>query len=183
MPGKQLPSFVQRGTELATRTTLALPGQAAFYAEISCVDQLLLLAGESKQRRFVLGGGSNLVLGGDFDGLLLHMAIGGRQLIGEDEGAWYVRAGAGENWHQLVDWTLHQGWPGLENLSLIPGTVGAAPIQNIGAYGLEVADRFQSLEACDMLTGKILRLDRQPAALPTATASSSSKAGISTRAG
>jgi UDP-N-acetylmuramate dehydrogenase len=161
MPGKQLPSFVQRGTELATRTTLALPGQAAFYAEISCVDQLLLLAGESKQRRFVLGGGSNLVLGGDFDGLLLHMAIGGRQLIGEDEGAWYVRAGAGENWHQLVDWTLHQGWPGLENLSLIPGTVGAAPIQNIGAYGLEVADRFLSLEACDMLTGKILRLDRQ----------------------
>jgi UDP-N-acetylmuramate dehydrogenase len=111
-------------------------------------------------RRFVLGAGSNLVLSGDFDGLLLHMAIAGRQLLGEDEDAWHVRAGAGESWHQLVLWTLRQGWPGLENLALIPGTVGAAPIQNIGAYGLEVADRFLCLEAMDMLTGKTLQIDR-----------------------
>ncbi|HNC53425.1 MAG TPA: UDP-N-acetylmuramate dehydrogenase [Accumulibacter sp.] len=161
MSDGQLADLVTRDVDLSTRTTLALPGRAAFYAEISSPAQLAQVAGScSWARRFVLGAGSNLVLTGDFDGLLLHMAIGGRQLIGEDDDAWYVRAGAGESWHRLVEWTLAQGWPGLENLALIPGTVGAAPIQNIGAYGLELADRFLSLEACDLLTGKIRRLDR-----------------------
>jgi UDP-N-acetylmuramate dehydrogenase len=160
MTDAQLPEFVQRDVELASRTTLALPGKAAFWAEISNVDQLRQVVGSSALRRFVLGSGSNLVFSGDFDGLLLHMAIGGRELIGEDGDAWYVRAGAGENWHQLVSWTLEQGWPGLENLALIPGTVGAAPIQNIGAYGLEIADRFLSLEALDMQSGRLLRMDR-----------------------
>jgi UDP-N-acetylmuramate dehydrogenase len=82
------------------------------------------------------------------------MAIMGRELAGEDTDAWYVRAGAGENWHDFVQWTLAQGWPGLENLSLIPGTVGAAPIQNIGAYGLEISERFHTLDAFDMQTGE-----------------------------
>ena len=72
--------------------------------------------------------GSNLVLTGDFDGLMLHMAIPGKRLVKEDAEAWYIEAGAGENWHDFVQWTLAEGWPGLENLSLIPGTVGAAPI-------------------------------------------------------
>ena len=159
-----LPDFVEHEVNLATRNTLALPGHAAFYARISHVDQLKLLAGESlpdDMRRFVLGGGSNLVLSGDFNGLILHMTIGGRKLAAEDAEAWYVSAGAGENWHDLVDWTLSQGWPGLENLSLIPGTVGAAPIQNIGAYGLEVAERFHSLKACDMLSGEVVSFGRE----------------------
>lgn len=160
MSPREFPDFVERGVDLAARTTLALPGQAAFYARITSTGQLARLTGNWSLRRFALGGGSNVVLGGDFDGLLLHLAIGGRELIGEDENAWYVRAGAGENWHQLVAWTLAQGWPGLENLALIPGTVGAAPIQNIGAYGLELADRFLSLEALDMQSGRLLRLDR-----------------------
>ena len=160
MSDRPLPDFVTRDVELATRTTLALPGRAALYAEITAAGQLAQLAGSDGPRRFVLGGGSNLVLCGDFNGLLLHMAIGGRQLVAEDDDAWYVRAGAGENWHQLVSWTLAQGWPGLENLALIPGTVGAAPIQNIGAYGLEIADRLLSLEACDMQSGKMLHFDR-----------------------
>ena len=107
-------------------------------------NQLEALAG-STERRFVLGGGSNVVLTGDFPGLILHMAIPGRELASEDADAWYVRAGAGEPWHEFVQWTLAQGWPGLENLSLIPGTVGAAPVQNIGAYGLEVGDRLRVL--------------------------------------
>ena len=97
----------------------------------------------------MLGGGSNLVLTGNFEGLVLHMAIPGKRLLKEDADAWYVEAGAGENWHDFVQWTLQQGWPGLENLSLIPGTVGAAPIQNIGAYGLEVGDCLESLTAWD----------------------------------
>ena len=164
MPSSNLPNFVEREANLATRTTLALPGHAALYARITALDQLAALIDDCLPGdlcRFVLGGGSNLVLTGDFDGLMLHMAIGGRQLAGEDSDAWYVRAGAGENWHDLVSWTLAQGWPGLENLALIPGTVGAAPIQNIGAYGLEVAERFHSLSACDMRNGETVRLDRE----------------------
>jgi len=160
MPTAKLPDFVEREANLASRTTLGLPGHAVLYARITSADQLALLVGDNGLRRFVLGGGSNLVLRGDFDGLMLHMTISGRELAGEDAEAWYVRAGAGENWHDFVGWTLAQGRPGLENLSLIPGTVGAAPIQNIGAYGLEVAERFHSLTACDMLSGEFVRFDR-----------------------
>ena len=78
----------------------------------------------------------------------------------EDDDAWYVRASAGESWHDFVQWTLAQGWPGLENLSLIPGTVGAAPIQNIGAYGLEVGERLHALTAFDLQTGRSVRFDQ-----------------------
>ena len=159
----KLPDFVQREVGLASRNTLALPGRAALYAEVNAVEQLRVLASQrcgAGLPRFVLGGGSNLVLSGDFQGLVLHMATTGRELVSEDADAWYVRAGAGENWHDFVQWTLGQGWPGLENLSLIPGTVGAAPIQNIGAYGLEVAERFHSLLACDMNSGEFVRFDR-----------------------
>ena len=156
---ERLPSFVEREAHLASRNTLALPGRAALYAEITSVGQLALLSGGVASRCFILGGGSNLVLTGDFDGLVLHMAIGGRELVAEDDDAWYVRAGAGENWSDFVGWMLAQGWPGLENLSLIPGTVGAAPIQNIGAYGLELAERFHSLVAFDMNSGQTVCFD------------------------
>ncbi len=155
-----LPAFVARDAELTTRTTLALPGRAALLASIDSLEQLppLLPLAADCRRRFVLGAGSNVVLTGDYDGLLLHVALRGRQLIGEDDDAWYIRAAAGENWHDLVEWTLAQGWPGLENLALIPGTVGAAPVQNIGAYGLELADRFLSLETFDLSSGHQQRL-------------------------
>ncbi len=145
--------------DLTSANTLALPGHAALFAEITAAHQLTEFAGRTASRCFMLGAGSNLVLTGDFDGLVLHMAITGRELAGEDAEAWYVRAGAGENWHDFVQWTLAQGWPGLENLSLIPGTVGAAPIQNIGAYGLELAERFHSLVALDMHSGEAVRFD------------------------
>ena len=157
-----LPDFVERDANLARHNTLALPSRAALLARITAPAQLnaLIDTGSLRRtRRFVLGGGSNLVLSGDFDGLVLHMSIPGRELVGEDADAWYVRAGAGEDWHDFVGWTLAQGWAGLENLSLIPGTVGAAPIQNIGAYGLEVAERFHSLTAYDMERGEFVCLD------------------------
>jgi len=153
-------SLQQRNVDLTGLNTLALPSRAACYVEITAPPQLF--AGELKQApRFVLGDGSNLVLTGDFDGLVVHMAIAGRQLLSEDTDAWYVRAGAGENWHDFVQWTLGQGWPGLENLSLIPGRVGAAPIQNIGAYGLEVGECVHSLNAWDFEKRCFLTVDRK----------------------
>jgi UDP-N-acetylmuramate dehydrogenase len=150
----------QNNVDLTPFNTLALPGKAARYQNITAPDQLA--APEFvNQKRFILGGGSNLVLSGDFDGLVLHMAIPGKRLEKEDDGAFYIEAGAGENWHDFVQWTLQQGWPGLENLSLIPGTVGAAPIQNIGAYGLEVGECFHSLTAWDFDTQAFFQLDRE----------------------
>lgn len=157
-----LPDFVEREADLSRRNTLALPGRAALYARITATEQLTALTNcyaPGDRPCFVLGGGSNLVLTKDFDGLVLHMAIPGRELAGEDTDAWYVRAGAGESWHDFVLWTLAQGWPGLENLSLIPGTVGAAPIQNIGAYGLEAGERLHALTAFDLQTGRSQRFD------------------------
>ena len=103
---------------------------------------------------FVLGGGSNVVLTGDVRPVVLKVEIMGKRLVSETEHAWIVEAGAGEPWHDTVAWTLAQGWPGLENLALIPGSVGAAPVQNIGAYGVELQDRFESLDAIDLLTGQ-----------------------------
>ena len=156
-------SAIRDNAELLGLNTLALPARAAQLVTIERVDQLLALAADQRLRempRFILGGGSNLVLTGDFDGLVLRVEIKGRELAGEDADAWYVRAGAGENWHDFVQWTLAQSWPGLENLSLIPGTVGAAPIQNIGAYGLEVAERFHSLAAIDMQSGEVHHFSR-----------------------
>ncbi|HTN63985.1 MAG TPA: UDP-N-acetylmuramate dehydrogenase, partial [Devosia sp.] len=100
----------------------------------------------------VLGGGSNVILSPRFDGLTLLMRLKGRQVIDRQNGHAIVEAMAGEPWHDFVAWTLDQGLPGLENLALIPGTVGAAPVQNIGAYGIELADRFDSLTAFDTAT-------------------------------
>ena len=149
---------MQTAIDLTPFNTLALPGRAARYLRITDPRQLAAVA--SGERRFVLGGGSNLVLAGDFDGLVLHMAIPGKRLVREDADAFYIEAGAGENWHDFVQWTLAQGMPGLENLSLIPGTVGAAPIQNIGAYGLEVGERLHSVTAWDFARQAWFTLDR-----------------------
>jgi UDP-N-acetylmuramate dehydrogenase len=145
--------------DLTPFNTLALPGKAARYLRVTDTAQLTDSALKNMPR-FILGGGSNLVLTGDFAGLVLHMAIPGKRLLREDAEAFYIEAGAGENWHDFVQWTLAQGWPGLENLSLIPGTVGAAPIQNIGAYGLEVGECFHSLSAWDFEKQAFVSFDR-----------------------
>jgi UDP-N-acetylmuramate dehydrogenase len=109
--------------------------------------------------KFVLGGGSNVVLTGDVKPLVLKVEVTGRRLVDDGPRATVVEAGAGENWHDFVDWTLDQGFGGLENLALIPGTVGASPVQNIGAYGVELQDRFESLDAIDLFSGKPFTLD------------------------
>lgn len=111
------------------------------------------------QPKFVLGGGSNIVLTGDVKPVVLKVEVPGRRLVAETDKAWIVEAGAGEVWHDFVRWTLAQGWPGLENLALIPGTVGASPVQNIGAYGVELQDRFDSLDAIHLDTGQHFTLN------------------------
>ncbi len=105
--------------------------------------------------KFVLGGGSNIVLTQDIDAVVLKVEIPGLRLLEEREDAWIIEAGAGVAWHELVQWSVDQGFPGLENLALIPGTVGAAPVQNIGAYGLELKDRLEAVEVVDLVTGRM----------------------------
>jgi UDP-N-acetylmuramate dehydrogenase len=108
--------------------------------------------------KFILGGGSNIVLTRDIaSDVVIKVEVRGRRLVEKRDDAWIVEAGAGESWHDFVAWTLDQ-WPGLENLALIPGTVGAAPVQNIGAYGVELSDRFDSLDAVDLTTGRTVTL-------------------------
>lgn len=145
-----------RGAELTRFNTFGLTARAARLVHVRDADQARALVNEADWThtpRLVLGGGSNVVLTGDFAGTVLKVDLPGRRLLRTEPEAWIVEAGAGENWHDFVRWTLAQGWPGLENLSLIPGTVGAAPIQNIGAYGLELVDRFESLDAIDLDSG------------------------------
>lgn len=101
---------------------------------------------------FILGGGSNMLLTGDINKTVIHIGIKGREVISETEEEVTVKAAAGENWHEFVLWTLAKGFGGLENLSLIPGNVGTAPIQNIGAYGVELKDSFVSCHAINIQT-------------------------------
>ena len=109
----------------------------------------------------VIGGGSNVLFRDDYPGFLLRMMIPGFEKIKEDEEHYFVRAGAGEIWHSFVRKMLDAGMPGLENLAYIPGTVGAAPIQNIGAYGLEAAEFIESVECFDMNSGELLTLTNE----------------------
>lgn len=142
--------------------TFGFDARARWYCAIESADQFAAALRDSRVAGLpflVLGGGSNVVLTQDFEGLVMRVALTGKRLVREDDEAWYVEAAAGENWHAFVAWTLANGLPGLENLALIPGTVGAAPIQNIGAYGLEMAERFHSLRAIELATGEAVELD------------------------
>jgi len=155
--------FPQSNVLLNSFTTFGLTASARFYlrvTEIAQLKQLNQLSELTNLPRLILGGGSNLILTRDFPGLVLHIALIGRERVREDDHFIYVRAAAGEVWHDFVLWTLAQGWGGLENLSLIPGSVGAAPIQNIGAYGVEIKDCFHSLSWLEFATGKVHILTR-----------------------
>src|SRR5690606_19776414 len=137
-----VPACIRENIDLQPFNTLALPARARFFAQIHSVDELreaLLWAQGQALPLQVLGGGSNVILAGDWPGLVLLIAVPGK-FIARVEGGALVTIGAGENWHELVQWTLANHLFGLENLTLIPGTAGAAPIQNIGAYGVEIAE-------------------------------------------
>jgi len=136
--------------------TFRIDARARRYLRVTDPAQLAALAADpalAALPRLVLGGGSNLLLTRDVDALVLHMGLLGKEIVGSTDTATLVRAQAGENWHGFVEWTLDQGLGGMENLALIPGTVGASPIQNIGAYGAEVKDLFHALTVFDFATG------------------------------
>jgi len=145
--------------------TLALPGRAEFFCRVKSNEQLaqaLAHARAHKLKVTVLGGGSNVVLASNISGLVIQMATRGIERCeqGGNSQAVHWTAAAGENWHQFVQHTLSEKSFGLENLSLIPGLVGAVPIQNIGAYGLEISDRFVSLQALEISTGNTVRFSK-----------------------
>ncbi|MFP5390572.1 MAG: UDP-N-acetylmuramate dehydrogenase, partial [Gammaproteobacteria bacterium] len=149
---------IQHDFNLQRFNTFGIAARARAYLEIDSVDQfraVLADPGLASQPRLLLGGGSNILLTGDVDALVLRMALRGRAIVGDTGTHTLVQASAGENWHAFVQYTLAQGLGGLENMSLIPGTVGAAPIQNIGAYGAEIKDSFHSLTALDMASGQV----------------------------
>lgn len=145
-------------TDLSSLNTLQLRSQAEHFVELHNHDHLRSLIQDIGLKKLpwnILGGGSNLVLPSLVHGLVVKVAHQGKELLHEDENYWFVKAGAGEVWNDFVQWTLHNGYWGLENLSLIPGTVGAAPIQNIGAYGVEVKDTLWEVNCFDLQTGQL----------------------------
>jgi UDP-N-acetylmuramate dehydrogenase len=141
---------------LQNHNTLASPVVAQFFVSVKTEVELLEAIKFAHERQIpllVLGGGSNIVLRDDFPGLVLHIHLLGKKLVFEDDNFFYVKAAAGENWHDFVSYCLGSGYSGLENLSLIPGSVGAAPVQNIGAYGVELKDVFSELTAIEVQSG------------------------------
>ncbi|MBW2941944.1 UDP-N-acetylmuramate dehydrogenase [Zhongshania sp. CAU 1632] len=142
---------IMQNVDLAGFNTLAVPARAAYFVEVTTLDELQEALAFSRQRNkapVVLGGGSNVVLTGDIDGLVVRLALRGVE-CSERGDERLVTAAAGENWHELVCYCIAQGYYGLENLIAIPGSVGAAPIQNIGAYGVELSKVLESVTGWD----------------------------------
>ncbi|TQV81320.1 UDP-N-acetylmuramate dehydrogenase [Exilibacterium tricleocarpae] len=149
--------------DLQKYNTLAIPASAAHFADIHTLEDLLEALAWNKERQLpllVLGGGSNIVLGEHFPGLVLRIRLPGIEVVAETDEHVFVRLGAGENWHRVVCHCLDFHYWGLENLSLIPGTVGAAPMQNIGAYGVELQEVFAELQAVEIASGVVVTFDR-----------------------
>ena len=149
---------VQENISLKKYNTFGIEASARYYAEITSVQELVTLISDDRFKnstRLVLGGGSNLLLTKNYDGLVIKNAIKGVELIKEDSDYYYVKVAAGEVWHDFVMYCVKNNFAGVENLSLIPGCVGASPIQNIGAYGVELKDVLYELEAFNINEQKI----------------------------
>jgi UDP-N-acetylmuramate dehydrogenase len=155
---------LHRHADLRSLNTFGVPATADHLGRFRDADQLrALLAMPELQGlpRMILGGGSNVLFTRDYPGAILLNEIMGMDVVREDERHVWVKAGAGVGWHQLVLHCVDHGWGGIENLSLIPGKVGAAPMQNIGAYGVEIKDSFHTLEALRISDGELVTFDRE----------------------
>jgi UDP-N-acetylmuramate dehydrogenase len=136
--------------------TFGIEAKASAFVAVHSVDELRQILQENPTKnKFILGGGSNMLLTQDINALVIHVDLKGKKIVKEDENHVWVESQAGENWHEFVLWTIHQDFGGLENMSLIPGNVGTTPVQNIGAYGTEIKDTFESCEAMEIATQKM----------------------------
>ena len=153
----------KKDVDLTSQNSLGFKASAENYASVHSIEELALALEDVERREWpllVLGGGSNLVLREQIPGAVISIASTGIQVLADDEDKAIVEVGAGENWHGFVGRLLEMGLHGLENLALIPGSVGAAPVQNIGAYGVELADCFHSLTAYDREARALVQLNR-----------------------
>lgn len=142
--------------DLTTYNTFGIQVFAEEFSRFDSVETLHdILSQHTQKPLLILGGGSNILFTKDFDGLVLRNEIMGKTIVSENEDDVLVKVGAGENWHQFVVYCIENNWGGIENLSLIPGNVGASPMQNIGAYGIEIKDVFHELEAYHIPTGEL----------------------------
>jgi UDP-N-acetylmuramate dehydrogenase len=156
---------IQENISLKNYNTFGIDVKARFFVEITGLVQLQkVLELKAYPKKFIISGGSNMLLTKDIDALVMHIGLKGITVVEEDEQSVEVKVMAGENWHELVLWSLERGYGGLENLSLIPGNVGTAPIQNIGAYGVELKDVFVSCAAMDVKTGELEGFDNEACA-------------------
>lgn len=146
-------------TSLQDFNTFNIDAKATQFSELTSAKMLKEVLKKSKLPVFILGGGSNILLTHDLHAHVLYNQIKGIKLIEENDKEVLVKVGAGENWHEFVLWTINQGYAGVENLSLIPGSVGAAPIQNIGAYGVELKDVFHQLSGIQLHSLKRVVMD------------------------
>ena len=147
---------------LKNHNTFGIEAKAKQFVSVHSVAELkTVLQENSSQKKFILGGGSNMLLTQDIDALVIHVDLKGKKIIEENDDYVLAEAQAGENWHEFVLWTIGQDFGGLENMSLIPGNVGTTPIQNIGAYGTEIKDTFFYCEALNIKTLEVKKFTKE----------------------
>ena len=140
--------------------TFGIDVKAKYFTSINTVNELIEIKKSEKfkdHELLILGGGSNILFTKDFNGLVILNNIKGKEIVDQNDDSIILKIGAGENWHELVMYCVDNGWGGIENLSLIPGNTGTAPMQNIGAYGVEIKETFVELEALEIFSGKIVK--------------------------
>lgn len=142
---------IHNNFSLKNHNTFGIEAKAKQFVAVHNLNELkYVLENHASEKKFILGGGSNMLLTQDIDALVIHIDLKGKEIIKEDDDFVWVKSLAGENWHEFVLWTINQNFGGLENMSLIPGNVGTTPVQNIGAYGTEIKDTFVSCEAMNI---------------------------------
>jgi UDP-N-acetylmuramate dehydrogenase len=146
---------ILKNFSLKNYNTFGIEAKAKAFVAVHSIEELRqILEENSSKKKFILGGGSNMLLTKNIEALVIHIDLKGKKIIKEDESHVWVESQAGENWHEFVMWTLSQNFGGFENMSLIPGNVGTTPVQNIGAYGTEIKDTFEFCEAIEIATQK-----------------------------
>ena len=151
---------ISHNASLKQYNTFGIDVKAKTFIIVETLDELKeVLKQNYSEDIFILGGGSNMLLTKDIEATVLQIGLKGKEILKQTEEEIFIRVQAGENWHEIVLWTIENNWGGLENLSLIPGNIGTAPIQNIGAYGVELKDSFFSCEAIDIQTLEVSEFD------------------------